>query len=191
MWTNITDDEIAKADDDTTATGEDMTIPPVLGKSSNMLEEKIKSTDSDFDEEAHPRDENGRFSCTESEKDVIIESKFGRVRPQGKNTLKHRGFRDKQHLKNHLSKRQKNGMYLDCTPEQYQEKAIALLESETSDSILGHVDRDGFIVRYDVKANDFVKGSIARGIKTMYKPDDGADYYFSQREEDIKRGGKL
>lgn len=61
MWTNITDDEIAKADDDTTAAGEDMPMPPGIGDSANQLGQKASAVDADFDKEAHPRDDDGKF----------------------------------------------------------------------------------------------------------------------------------
>ena len=33
------------------------------------------------------------------------------------------------------------------------------------------------IRRYDSKKNDFAKGSPEKGVRTMFKPDDGEEYY--------------
>lgn len=71
MWSNITDEDIEKADDDTTAEGEGMLpgMPPMgnsQGKndvpSLDSDDEPIETTDADWHEDDHPRDEKGRFS---------------------------------------------------------------------------------------------------------------------------------
>jgi pyocin large subunit-like protein len=36
--------------------------------------------------------------------------------------------------------------------------------------------------RFNSKKNDFAKGSPEKGVRTMFKPDDGEDYYKRQLE---------
>ena len=102
-----------------------------------------------------------------------------------------RGFANKQKLMNHW----KNGRthreeYPDFTIEQYVARAVQLAEMPVGGDILGHIDKDGIIIRYDRKTNDFVKASITKGIRTMFKPIDGESYYINMCKEDIERGGK-
>ena len=80
--------------------------------------------------------------------------------------------------------------YPDFTMEQYVQRAVSLAEMPTGGNILGHVDKDGVIVRYDRKENDFVKANVRNGILTMFKPTAGEKYYQSMREGDLKNGGK-
>ena len=65
-----------------------------------------------------------------------------------------------------------------------------LLYNHNRDVVLGHIDKDGIIVRYDRKENDFVKVNVRKGIVTMFKPRDGEQYYTDQKEADLKHGGK-
>ena len=74
--------------------------------------------------------------------------------------------------------------------EQYVKRAVSLIEMPVGGSILGHVDKDGVIIRYDKKTNDFVKGTIDKGIRTMFKPVDGIKYYMDMRKDDLNNGGK-
>ena len=102
-----------------------------------------------------------------------------------------RGFASKQKLMNHW----KNGRvhrkeYPNYTMEQYVKRAVSLIEMPVGGSILGHVDKDGVIIRYDKKTNDFVKGTIDKGIRTMFKPVDGIKYYMDMRKDDLNNGGK-
>jgi hypothetical protein len=50
--------------------------------------------------------------------------------------------------------------------------------------VLGYARPDGAIVRYDVKANDYVV-AFTTGISTLFKPDDGIDYYKRWKAKDI------
>ena len=136
---------------------------------------------------------NGRFT---SGNGVDISGGSGIIEPSptGANELQVKGFKNKQKLYNHW----KNGRthrdeYLDdgiTTAEQYEKRAVELLEMPVGGNILGHLDKDNQIVRYDKAKNDFVKGSVLKGVKTMFKPKDGYSYYENQRTEDIKHGGK-
>ena len=150
--------------------------------------EPQQTTDAKWEEEKHPRRADGRFGegSTNAEKsDSVTPS------PSGANRLQVRGFASRQKLMNHW----KNGRthqdeYPDFTMEQYVQRAVSLAEMPTGGNILGHVDKDGVIVRYDRKENDFVKASAKNGIRTMFKPDEGEQYYWKRRKEDIEHGGK-
>ena len=74
--------------------------------------------------------------------------------------------------------------------EQYVERAVRLAEMPTGRDILGHIDKDGIVVRYDRKENDFVKANVKKGIRTLFKPVDGEAYYIKARKDDIEHGGK-
>lgn len=147
-----------------------------------------RTSDAKWEESKHPRRENGQFGTgsTNAEKsDSVTPS------PSGSNRLWVRGFASRQKMMNHW----KNGRthqeeYPDFTMEQYVERAVSLAEMPTGGNILGHVDKDGVIVRYDCKENDFVKANIRKGIRTMFKPDEGEQYYWKRRKEDIEHGGK-
>lgn len=67
MWTNITDEEISRADDDIEAVGEAPMMPTM---------------DADFNEEDHPRDEKGQFTSSES-KAFNAENKNNSELPEG------------------------------------------------------------------------------------------------------------
>ena len=107
--------------------------------------------------------------------------------PNGENKFLVRGFRNRQKMKNHWKNH--SLQYLGFTEEQYEERVVSLIESPVDDNVLGHMDKDGVIVRYDKSANDFVKGHPLKGIFTMFKPETGIKYYFGQKEEYIKNGG--
>ncbi len=113
---------------------------------------------------------------------------------QGSNDLEKKGFVNKQKLNNHWQNgRTHKDEYIKdgiTTAEQYEKRAVELAESETGDNILGHLDKYGHIVRYDIAKNDFVKADIKKGVITMYKPDDKKDYYDTKRKEDIEHGGQ-
>lgn len=185
MWSNITDEDIEKADDSVMQPDEGMgdLMNGVFGGG-----EPQQTTDAKWEEEKHPRRADGRFGegSTNAEKsDSVTPS------PSGANRLQVRGFASRQKLMNHW----KNGRthqdeYPDFTMEQYVQRSVSLAEMPTGGNILGHVDKDGVIVRYDRKENDFVKANVRNGILTMFKPTAGEKYYQSMREGDLKNGGK-
>lgn len=97
---------------------------------------------------------------------------------------------NKQKLMNHW----KNGRthqeeYPGLTMEQYVERAVRLAEMPVGGDILGHIDKNNQIIRYDRKENDFVKADLNKGIRTLFKPAEGIKYYLNQRKEDIDHGG--
>ncbi|EFM23139.1 phage-associated protein, HI1409 family [Selenomonas sp. oral taxon 149 str. 67H29BP] len=185
MWSNITDEDIEKADDSVMQPDEGMSD---LMNGAFGGGEPQQTTDAKWEEEKHPRRADGRFGegSTNAEKsDSVTPS------PSGANRLQVRGFASRQKLMNHW----KNGRthqdeYPGFTMEQYVERAVSLAEMPTGGDILGHIDKDGIIVRYDRKENDFVKASVRKGILTMFKPTAGEKYYQSMREGDLKNGGK-
>ena len=185
MWSNITDEDIENADDSVMQPDEGMgdLMNGVFGGG-----EPQQMTDAKWEEEKHPRLADGRFGegSTNAEKsDSVTPS------PSGANRLQVRGFASRQKLMNHWKNgRAHRGEYPDLTMEQYVQRAVSLAEMPTGGDILGHVDKDGVIVRYDRKENDFVKVSAKNGIRTMFKPDEGEQYYWKRRKEDIEHGGK-
>ncbi len=110
------------------------------------------------------------------------------VSPTGANKFLVRGFKSKQGLNNHWADH--GHQYPNFSREQYELRALELVESAVGGDICGHVDKGGIIVRYDKASNDFVKGLPRKGVFTMFKPDEGIEYYNAQREEDLKHGGK-
>lgn len=141
----------------------------------------------EFDEDDHPRDENGRFTNSGASNDTASGDEPS---PSGENHFTERGFRSQQKLNNHWKdhKAEYNGDKKIKTKEDYLKRALSLLESKTGGNIVGHVDRHGNVIRYDKVTKDFAKGNPKRGVTTMYKAP--LSYYKSQKKEDIKRGGK-
>lgn len=133
----------------------------------------------DWDEDSHPRDDNGQFASG------------GGTSPSGKNEFEKQGFQSKQKLSNHWNKHGKefeaDGI---TTAKGLQERALELVQSATSESILGHADKDGAVIRYDTAKNDFVKGRPDKGVYTIFKPSEGQAYYDRMKEEDLNHGGK-
>lgn len=193
MWSNITDEDIENADDSVMQPNEGMG-DLMSGMFGGTREEEAeepqpqRTSDAKWDEGKHPRRENGQFGTgsTNAEKSDSV-----RPSPSGANRLQVRGFASRQHLMNHW----KNGRthqeeYPGLTVEQYAERAVRLAEMPTGGDILGHVDKDGIVVRYDRKENDFVKANIKKGIRTMFKPETGEKYYQQMLKEDLKNGGR-
>ncbi len=193
MWSNITDEDIENADDSVMQPDEGM-CDLMSGMFGGTREEEAeepqpqRTSDAKWDEGKHPRRENGQFGTgsTNAEKSDSV-----RPSPSGVNRLQVRGFASRQHLMNHW----KNGRthqeeYPGLTVEQYAERAVRLAEMPTGGDILGHVDKDGIVVRYDRKENDFVKANIKKGIRTMFKPETGEKYYQQMLKEDLKNGGR-
>lgn len=206
MWSNITDEDIENADDSVMQPDEGMgaLMGGMFGGGGEEEQEEgagthaarkdgerpepQRTSDAKWEESKHPRRDNGQFGTgsTNAEKsDSVAPS------PVGANQLQVRGFSSRQKLMNHW----KNGRthqdeYPDFTMEQYVQRAVNLAEMPTGGDILGHIDKDGIIVRYDRKENDFVKADVKKGIRTMFKPDEGEKYYIQQREADLKNGGK-
>ena len=206
MWSNITDEDIEKADDSVMQPDEGMGdlmggmfgggdgeeqeegADPHAARRDGESPEPQRTSDAKWEESKHPRRDNGQFGTgsTNAEKsDSVTPS------PSGVNRLQVRGFANKQRLMNHWKNgRAHRGEYPDLTMEQYVQRAVSLAEMPTGGDILGHIDKDGIVVRYDRKENDFVKANIKKGIRTLFKPVDGEAYYTKARKDDIDHGGK-
>ena len=158
----------------------------------------------DFDESKHNRDEDGKFSNSggsisskdasskeNSSKDLNDSRSHAKINSnavsaKGANTFKVKGFPNKQKLNNHWQNgRTHAAEYAPdgiTTKEQYEKRAVQLLESSCGNGIKGYKTKEGLVCRYDTKKNDFAKGSPEKGVRTMFKPDDGEDYYKRQLE---------
>ena len=92
--------------------------------------------------------------------------------------------------KNNIITISKKEEYLDegiTTKEQYEKRAVELAEMPVGGNILGYKTKEGHICRYDKEKNDYVKADIEKGIRTMFKPDEGEAYYHrQQRKEGIE-----
>lgn len=78
-----------------------------------------------------------------------------------------------------------SAQYPGMTREQYAQAALSLIQSPADGkSILGYSTARGAVVRYDVTANDFVKGYPGNGIATMYKPAKGVAYFNAQKAKE-------
>lgn len=76
---------------------------------------------------------------------------------------------------------------VDETDEDYlypAERALSLIQSPTSQTILGYKTPRGEVVRYDTQNGDIVKDFPKTGIKTMFKPDDAEDYFLRHKRID-------
>ena len=109
------------------------------------------------------------------------------ISPSGENKFLVRGFKNRQKLMNHWHEH--GNKYPNFTVQDYENRAIQLIESAVNENILGHTDRTGAIIRYDKTTNDFVKGRPIKGIFTMFKPEEGILYYETRKKEDIEHGG--
>ena len=67
---------------------------------------------------------------------------------------------------------------------------MELIQMPTGGNIIGHKDEKEIITRYNVETNEVVKGRPDRGIYTLFKPDDGIEYYNRKKKGDVERGGK-
>ena len=114
--------------------------------------------------------------------------------PAGVNEFEVKGFSSKQKLNNHWQNgRTHSEEYIKdgiLTKEAYEARAVQLIESAVGGNIKGHIDGRGNVIRYDVSKNDFVKGNPQKGIRTMFKPEEGQAYYERMLKEDLEHGGK-
>ncbi len=123
---------------------------------------------------------NSPKTVDKSEKDDII--KHEEVSATGQNNLRKKGFPNKQKLNNHwqngrthAEEYKKDGI---TTKEQYEKRGVELAESAADGKkILGYKTKEGHICRYDVEKNDYVKADINKGLRTLFKPDNGIDYF--------------
>ena len=93
------------------------------------------------------------------------------------------GFSDKN-LEKHFGSNLESDhsqQYTGFTKEQYAQRAVELARSPVGNGIEGYKSARGkfagSIVRYDSSTNDWVRAYIASGVATMFKPDEGAEYF--------------
>lgn len=123
---------------------------------------------------------NPKKDVDKSDKSDIINS--SEVSATGANSLKKKGFPNKQKLNNHWQNgRTHANEYKEdgiTTKEQYEKRGVELAESVADGKkILGYKTKEGHICRYDVSKNDYVKADINKGLRTLFKPDNGIDYF--------------
>lgn len=111
------------------------------------------------------------------------------VSATGTNSLKQKGFPNKQKLNNHWQngRTHKDEYTSDgiTTKEQYEKRGVQLAESAADGKkILGYKTKEGHICRYDVEKNDYVKADINKGLRTLFKPENGIDYYNDMKNKE-------
>ena len=132
---------------------------------------------------------------SEKKKKPLKESENGGniASAKGVNNLEVKGFKNKQHLNNHWQNGRthqeeyaKDGI---TTKEQYAKRAVELAEMPVGNGIFGYKTKEGYICRYDSSKNDYVKADIKKGIRTMFKPNKGEEYYQQMlRDEGVEDG---
>ncbi len=114
------------------------------------------------------------------------------VSPSGANIFLVRGFANRQKLMNHWQngRTHQNEFPEIKSVEEYEQKAIELLEMPVGGDILGHVDGNGNVIRYNKEKNEFAKGKPDKGARTYMRPTNGIQYYYEMLEGDMQHGGK-
>lgn len=104
-----------------------------------------------------------------------------KVSAQGANEFIVKGFANKQKLNNHWEngrthkeEYEKDGI---TTKEQYEARAVELIQMACGNGILGYKTSDGRLCRYDSAKNDYVTGRPDKGVYTMFKPLDSQVYF--------------
>ena len=103
----------------------------------------------------------------------------------GKNTFG-TGFKGQSGAK-HLGKRQREGHYKDLTEEQYQAKALDLLQQEVGGDVDGFETEQGDIVRWSRVTNDYAVGKPGEMVRSMYPLRGGEERFNKLRERDEKK----
>ena len=185
MFTNIKDEDI-KAADALTDAGDVPGLDDLSGLNGSV------SDAAPFDESKHPRRTDGKFgtgsgsekeSLTKAGNNDIIKSSQ-KVSPTGENEFLE-GF-NKRNLNKHWAggKSDHSKQYPGMAREQYAKRALKLARSAADGKeIFGFVTKDGAVVRYDSRENDFVKCYSDAGIATMFKPKDGFQYFLRKKRE--------
>ena len=142
-------------------------------------------------------DENGGAGG-KSAKNVDKSAESSIIKPEevsatGKNELRKKGFPSKQKLNNHWQNGRTHAEEYKpdgiTTKEQYEKRGVELAESAADGKkILGYKTKEGFICRYDVKKNDYVKADINKGLRSLFKPREGIEYYKRfEKAEGVKK----
>lgn len=131
--------------------------------------------------------DDGGGSSSGAGESIDKSAKSGIIKPEevsatGKNELRKKGFPSKQKLNNHWQNGRTHAEEYKpdgiTTKEQYEKRGVELAESAADGKkILGYKTKEGFICRYDVKKNDYVKADVNKGLRTLFKPTEGIDYF--------------
>lgn len=164
MWSNITDEDIARADTSFSMAGEGLSpnLTGLLNFNQQLSQNTVDS--GDFNESDHPRDKTGKFTGAGGGESTGS-SPSSKINSLGSNKF-NKGFSEKN-LNIHFDRHKKE--YPHLTKEQYSQRALDLIQMPVGGNILGYVTEEGRIVRYDKNTNDFVSGDPEIGIATMMK----------------------
>jgi len=80
-----------------------------------------------------------------------------------------------KHIEKHI------GEYDNISEAEYLAKAQELLAAELSANIEGFVDNEGFVFKYNKLTNDFAIGRPDGKISTLFKPENGEEYWKGER----------
>jgi pyocin large subunit-like protein len=88
------------------------------------------------------------------------------------------GFSSRQKWLDHFDKH--GYEFGDITADEYLRQAQTLRDSAVNANILESVRRDGVVTRFDKQAGTFLAFNPDLTIRTYFKPNDGANYFWRQ-----------
>jgi hypothetical protein len=88
--------------------------------------------------------------------------------------------------KKHIEKRQREGNYTGLTEEQYQTRALDLLQRDVGGDIEGYETKNGKVVRWDKTTNDYAIGKRGEKPMTMFPLRGGQERFDKLRDRDEK-----
>lgn len=191
MFDSLTDEQIAantgKTFQDVTALRDPLAGLGYGGDDAGPFEVAVGDSLT-LDYPGQPREKDGRFSTgkmlTSGEESGKLKSSES-VSATGANRFE-RGFSEKN-LARHMKKHGGTD-YPKLTPEEYNQRALDLVQSPTGNDVLGYKTANGAVVRYRISTNEFVKGYPKGGVATMYKPkgehSKGLKYYYQQETKE-------
>ena len=219
MWTNITDEDIEKADDTIQDPNEGMgdmdgffgnapSSPGNQGESGENGKQDLsprpdesaqpkgpQRTMDSWEEGKHPRGGNpnntGQFSKTKNE-NTELQKKASNDKVNVNPSGPNKFSKFGFMTKNLEEKHVAKHLaeFGNITKDEYIKRGMDLIQSGTGNDILGHSDKNNILTRYDVKKNEFAKGRPDRGIYTYFKPVKGLEYYKEMKKGDLEHGGK-
>lgn len=219
MWTNITDEDIEKADDTIQDPNEGMgDMDGFFGNASSSLGNQGESgangkqdpsprpdesaqpkgpqrTMDSWEEGKHPRGGNpnntGQFSKTKNE-NTELQKKASNDKVNVNPSGPNKFSKFGFMTKNLEEKHVAKHLaeFGNITKDEYIKRGMELIQSGTGNDILGHSDKNNILTRYDVKKNEFAKGRPDRGIYTYFRPVKGLEYYKEMKKGDLEHGGK-
>lgn len=175
MFTNITDEDIDKADDNTDSFG-DMPI-----EEETPLNFNIPSSDS-MEKLFDGGEGSGNFGHEGRPGEIGGSGSGGELTEKSNKFSK--GF-SKHNLDVHFEKH--GNEYKDMTKEEYAKRALELIQMPIGDKILGYITKQNRVVRYDIENNDFVSGNPEIGIATMMKLNNGLKRFEYLKNRDEKK----